>query len=147
MNKYHYRESGMDNVWLLNGFTIKETPYGEGVAISDLDGLHKCIAQMLVEKPEPLTGREFRFLRIELDLSQNALGEIIGLGDRQIRNWETGKGAVPQLAELVIRLMYQEISIPETTFSGLWKDLKSRDKPDDRRLNLKDTKHGWLKAA
>ena len=29
---YHYRECGLRNVWLANGFEQHETPYGPGVA-------------------------------------------------------------------------------------------------------------------
>jgi hypothetical protein len=35
---YHYTESGLDNVWLANGYTVIETPYGKGVSVRDADG-------------------------------------------------------------------------------------------------------------
>jgi hypothetical protein len=25
---FHYTASGLENVWLLNGFTVEDTPYG-----------------------------------------------------------------------------------------------------------------------
>ena len=73
---HHYLESGLDNILLLNGFEVRPTPYGEAVFIQDVDGLHRSIAKYLVEKPTNLTGKEFRFLRIELDLSQQAMGVV-----------------------------------------------------------------------
>lgn len=36
---YHYTDGGLKNVWLVNGYTLREMPYGEGIAINDLDGL------------------------------------------------------------------------------------------------------------
>ena len=30
---YHYRECGLRNVWLANGFDEHDTPYGPGIAI------------------------------------------------------------------------------------------------------------------
>ena len=36
---YHYVECGLPNVWLRNGFEKKQTPYGEGVSISDIERL------------------------------------------------------------------------------------------------------------
>ena len=51
---YHYKESGLDNVYLENGFTIHKTPYGEGVSIQDTAGLHKAIGVWLVEAPKPV---------------------------------------------------------------------------------------------
>jgi DNA-binding transcriptional regulator YiaG len=78
---YHYTQCGLNNVYLQNGYDLLETPYGSGVAIHDVDGLHKAIAMALVDKHAPLTGGEFRFIRIELNLSQKALGEYLGKTD------------------------------------------------------------------
>jgi len=39
----HYTDGGLKNVWLQNGFEIRKTPYGKGVAIHDIDGLTKAI--------------------------------------------------------------------------------------------------------
>jgi hypothetical protein len=35
---YHYRESGLRNVWLANGFRLSKSPYGETVAFENVDG-------------------------------------------------------------------------------------------------------------
>ncbi|TRN63619.1 transcriptional regulator, partial [Pseudomonas syringae] len=40
MKMYKYKGSGLDGIFLKNGYTILETPYGEGVKIEDIDGLH-----------------------------------------------------------------------------------------------------------
>jgi len=39
VNGYHYRECGLDNVWLLNGYELHDTPYGKGVSFVDVEGL------------------------------------------------------------------------------------------------------------
>ena len=67
---YHYTESGLDNVWLLGGVARHETPYGPGVAIDDVDGLNAAIAAWIVERKSYWHGRELKFLRKRLDLSQ-----------------------------------------------------------------------------
>ena len=41
---YYYKACGLD-MYLLNGFTLEETPYGAGVTIQHLDGLHQAVAQ------------------------------------------------------------------------------------------------------
>ena len=61
---YHYTESGLTNVWLANGYTVRKTKYGEGVSIQDADGLHRALARVLSNKAR-LTGTEVRFLRKE----------------------------------------------------------------------------------
>ena len=70
---YHYRESGLRNVWLANGYAEQETPYGPGLAIDDLAGLHHAIARGLVAKGGKLTGAELRFLRLEMGLGAHEI--------------------------------------------------------------------------
>lgn len=44
---------------------------GKGVSVVDADGLMKALAIWLVNKPSRLTGKELRFLRALLCLSQH----------------------------------------------------------------------------
>jgi putative transcriptional regulator len=46
--RYHYRECGLDNIYLLNGFDPVETPRGVSVQIRDREGLHLAIGRCLV---------------------------------------------------------------------------------------------------
>ena len=75
---YHYTEGGLTNVWLSNGFREEDTPYGKGVSIEDVEGLHRVIGMKLVKERAQLTGAEFRFLRKELGLSQAKLAHWWG---------------------------------------------------------------------
>lgn len=103
---YHYTDGGLRNVWLANGYEIKKTPYGEGVAIHDLDGLTQVICLTLTEKIGVLTGAELRYLRSAgMLLSQPALGKMMGIDGQSIARWEkTGK--VPRWADKLVRLLY-----------------------------------------
>ena len=60
---YHYTDGGLRNVWLVNGYEIRQTPYGNGVAFHNLDGLTQSICTALTRKAAPLTGAEFRYIR------------------------------------------------------------------------------------
>ena len=51
---YHYTESGFPNVWLKDGYVVRQTPYGEGVAICDVAGLHEAICSARVKAQEKL---------------------------------------------------------------------------------------------
>ncbi len=104
---YHYVECGLPNVWLRNGFVVKETAYGEAVAIEDVEGLHKAIGKMLAEQAGRLTGAEFRFLRKELELSQESLAEIIGKSSQAVALWEKND-KVPVMADRLVRGLYLE---------------------------------------
>lgn len=42
---YHYTESGLLNVWLVNGYQEHETPYGRGLSIEEADELHRAICR------------------------------------------------------------------------------------------------------
>lgn len=104
---YKYTDCGLDNVFLVNGFSITSTDYGEMVAISDTDGLHKAIAEDLVNSPATLTGAEFRFLRLEMDVSQRHLAAILNVQEQAVGRWERNrKRAVPGAADRMLRTFY-----------------------------------------
>jgi DNA-binding transcriptional regulator YiaG len=109
---YQYRESGLENVYLVNGVRKTKTPYGDAIAIVDQEGLHAVIGKALCEKPNRLTGREFRFLRHELDQTQKCLGELLGVGVKSIESWESAKGGDKPIpndsANRLVRLLYRE---------------------------------------
>ena len=94
--KYHYTESGLRNIYLLNGYEVVETPYGKATSVVDVEGLHKLIGSNLCRKKH-LTGTEFRFIRKEMSLSQSGLGQTLGVTDQAIAKWEK-TGRVPKTA-------------------------------------------------
>ena len=91
--RLHYTMCGLDDVYLMNGFEYKETPRGRRLHIFDQEGLHKAIGGYLIRQSRGLTGKELRFLREELDLSQTTLARWIGESDQSVarRERETGK--------------------------------------------------------
>jgi len=103
---YHYRESGLKNIWLRNGYRIVDTPYGEAVEIEKVEQLHRAIARAVMARPR-LSGREFRFLRTEMNLSQEALARMLGNSAQSVAVWEKGRGA-PKWADRLIRALYRE---------------------------------------
>ena len=62
MEHYHYTECGLDNVYLANGYEMKETPSGRLVSIHNIHDLHHAIGKALVFKPGVLIGSEIRFI-------------------------------------------------------------------------------------
>ena len=45
---YHYTDCYLDNVWLINGYRLKNTPEGKFAEINDIDGLHEVMMDMKV---------------------------------------------------------------------------------------------------
>lgn len=106
MAHYHYTASGLANVWLANGYRFVETPYGDAVEIDRVEALHRAIGLAICRKPVT-NGRELRYLRTELDLSQGELGKLFGKTDQTIAIWEKGRD-VPRWADTLVRALYRE---------------------------------------
>lgn len=105
---HHYTDGGLRNVWLVNGYTIRQTPYGQAVAIQDLEGLTEAICHAFVRKAKPLSRTEFRYLRTSgLQLSQPALGAALGVDAQTVARWEKD-AHIPKMADKMIRLTYLE---------------------------------------
>jgi DNA-binding transcriptional regulator YiaG len=107
-DRYHYLESGLDNVFLMGGFQFDHGPSGRTVAIQDIEGLHQAIARALIGKRQRLTGKEFRFLRTELLLSQAALAHALGVRELTVARWEKGISEIPVATEAAVRQWYAE---------------------------------------
>lgn len=104
---YQYTESGLDNVWLKNGYTIEEIEgYGQTVSIDDIEGLHIAIGKRICSSGF-ITGDEFRFLRKEMDFSQRAFGELLDVSDQAVAIWEK-RSAIPKHAVAFIKSLYLE---------------------------------------
>ncbi|QWT18762.1 hypothetical protein KPL74_13535 [Bacillus sp. NP157] len=102
---YHYQTCGLENVWLTNGFEHSETVYGTAVAVADVLGLDREIALTLAVKIAPLSGREVRFLRKHMELSQESLGSLLGIGAQSIALWEKERSPIPRTSEKLLRLI------------------------------------------
>lgn len=148
MSRYHYTQSGLDNVWLENGFRVLESPYGRGVAIDDVPGLHRVIGAALVEKAQKLSGKEFRFLRVEMELSQAKLGELLGKTAQSVALWEKS-GKVPPAVDFLIRHIYrQNVLCSRETYVETVEALLHKDRRQLRdKLAFQATGEMWRTAS
>ena len=106
---YHYTDSGLDNIYLQNGYVRHKTAYGEGVSIQNTEALHKEIGRWLVSLPKPLNGAELRFLRLEMELTQRHLAGVINAQEQTLRLWEKHRTkAIPGSADRLLRAIYLE---------------------------------------
>ena len=146
---YRYIGSGLDNVYLANGFTLRDTPYGKAVAIDNMDGLHKAIAMFLVNSKPELTGKELRFLRIEMDMPQKEIGDLMGVSDQTIALWEKGRVKIPGYGNILIRVIYKEFVGVIADMIRTVKHLNALGKMKESKIVFKETQHGWCqkKAA
>jgi transcriptional regulator with XRE-family HTH domain len=111
---YHYLASGLDNIFLLNGVSKTMTDYGPMLHIKNINGLHRAVGLHIVEKAEPMSGPEFRFLRKQMGLSQSELADHLGVTDQTIANYEKGKSKMGP-ADPLMRTCYLLSVLPEQT--------------------------------
>jgi DNA-binding transcriptional regulator YiaG len=112
---HHYVESGLDNIFLLNGVSETMTDYGPMVHIENINGLHRAIGLHIVEKLEPMSGPEFRFLRKQMGLTQSELADCLDVTDQTVANYEKGKSVNFGPADRWMRIYYLLSILPKQT--------------------------------
>jgi len=123
---YHYTDSGLDDIWLSGGVERRNTPYGPATAIHNIDELHAAIG-LSIANSKKISGKEFRFLRVELDLSQRTLASVLRATEQQIHRWETGQSAIPGPAQVALAGYYLETLDPESRAKELLETLSVLD--------------------
>lgn len=141
---YHYIESGLDNIYLVNGYKKHKTPYGEGISIQDTEGLHKAIGRSLVSVPKPLTGAELRFLRLEMEMTQRDLAAFLGTKEQTLRLWEKHRSkAMPGSADRLLRVLCSDYVNGNDSVREIIERLVELDQLDKADIRLKETQKGW----
>ncbi|MDA8363695.1 MAG: helix-turn-helix domain-containing protein [Gammaproteobacteria bacterium] len=145
---FHYTSCGLRNIYLRNGFHVKETPYGRVVSIQDVEGLHRAIGLHLVRNKTHLTGAEVRFLRKELDMSQATLAKCLQVGETTVRNWESGRVKATGPGDRMIRALYQEYATGNSEIRELVDRLAELNRVlHAKTVEFEETKQGWRAAA
>jgi putative transcriptional regulator len=141
---YHYKESGLDNIWLVNGYTAHQTPYGEGISIHNTVGLNRAIGQWLVSLPKPLNGAEFRFLRFEMELTQKHLGALLGADEQAVRRWEKYRTKpIHGAADRLLRAIYSEYTDGDGSVRAMVDRLTSLREIEPLSVCFKQNINGW----
>lgn len=145
---YQYKDCGLDYIFLRNGYRIKETPYGRGVAIENADGLHEAIAHSIITSPRRIRGQEVRFLRSMLDVSQSGLGDIVGKSRATIARWEGGLDEpIPAEADRFLRLFYALKASGHDAAQRLLELLTEIDELEHQMAVFSETDDVWTAEA
>ena len=102
----HYTQCGLDDVYLVNGFSREETDYGPATSIHNVDGLHRVIGLHIVEHKKTISAKEMKFLRRQMDFTQQELGNLMGITDQTIARYEKGESHVTGPVNRLIRIIY-----------------------------------------
>jgi len=108
--QYHYKESGLDNVYL-EGVEIFLCPScnEELVSIPAVPELHSLIGKHLIEKKSLLNGKEIRFLRKNAGLSAKHFSKKMGVNNSAMSCWENGEQRLTSSNDRLIRLIYSGV--------------------------------------
>jgi DNA-binding transcriptional regulator YiaG len=147
---YQYRESGLDNVWLVNGYTVRQTEYGDTVSIDDVEELHAAIGRAICQLPRRLKAAEVRFLRKELSVSQRQLAEILEVEELTVGRWERNQNEIPGPADHWLRLLYAEKQSSEAEALNRFRALlasRLKSQTSVERLEFEEAAGDWRLAA
>ncbi len=102
---YRYTESGLDNVFI-EGMEPCIDDHGEKVfLIRNPNDLHKIIATGIIKHPKGISGKELRFLRTEMGMTQGELAKLVHCDAQTVARWEKGKWAIDGAAEALVRML------------------------------------------
>lgn len=143
---YHYTECGLDNVWLENGYVVKKTAYGKATSIYESIGLHQVLAMELTQKKGRVTGKELRFMRTVLGMSQEGLGKCVGATEQSVSLWErTGK--VPQYADSILRLLVSEKLNGNSKVTDVIERINTVERICNQRIVAREKMHRWTSTT
>lgn len=141
---YHYTDSGLDNIWLANGYKEHREDGETFVGIHDIEGLHEQIGLAITNKATEITAKEFKFLRIELNLSQSKLGELMGVTDQTIARWEKSENDISRIGDVILRALYKEFLDNESDISQMLTTLSDLDvRESSDRLEFEESDAHW----
>jgi len=132
----HYTASGLNDVYLFNGFEIETIDGEEYVTVQDLDGLWKAIGLHLVTMRKALAPKEIKFLRHHMNLTQSELASQMRVTDQTVARWEKGATELSGPADMMLRVLFlgSEIAQPEGSerIGKIIKELVEQDEPEAR---------------
>ena len=103
---YHYKECGLDNIYLMNGFTIETVDGEDYVSIDSVDQLWKAIGLNLVTSKKILSPKEIRYLRGQMDKTQAEVAAFLRVDDQTVARWEKGKVKLSGTADIAFRTLF-----------------------------------------
>lgn len=142
-----YTMCGLDDIYLCGGYDQVETDYGKGVVVHHMDDLHRAIGLYLTQSKKTLSGKEIRFLRHQMDLTQAQLGDWLRVQDQTVARWEKGEVPIGGPEDLLLRIVYLGLS-KQVDVRKLAEALRATDaEPTDKLVFAPTSRGGWTKLA
>ncbi|MDD9841654.1 MAG: helix-turn-helix domain-containing protein [Alphaproteobacteria bacterium] len=144
--EYHYTECGLDNIILCNREIVQDDHGEQVVLIPNINGLHEFIALSIIDSENRMSGKELRFLRTLMGLTQDELAQIVQRKRLTINRWESGKTRINGAVETLLRQLVAEHfevkkSVRETSIKR-----REKTRTEPIRIDCSDPKHYRLVA-
>lgn len=134
---YHYKESGLDNVYLENIDVYRCTCGEYYVSIPAVTELNTLIAMNIINKKAFLTGSEIRYLRKNAGLSATDFAEFIGVNKSTLSRWENDKQTLDKSSDRMIRLFYLSFKgIPKEKMATFFNEVIKKISHNGRAINI-----------
>jgi|SRR5215213_6759772 len=104
---YHYKECGIDRVYLNNiKIRVCEACGAQSPRIPRISEIHRTLGEAIALQPAPLAGADSRLLRKQLGLKAREWASLIGIDPATLSRWENGEQAIGTQSDLLTRLLY-----------------------------------------
>lgn len=147
MKKYHYKECGLDDVFLCNIDIVQDDDGEEVTIIPYINLLHKKLASIIITADGAMSGKELRFLRTHLRLTQDELAHMLHKERLTIGRWERGESDIDNVAEIVVRGLVAEQLKVKISLSELSPKCVQTTKKPQIKIDGSDPKNYSLIAA
>jgi DNA-binding transcriptional regulator YiaG len=145
-----YEACGLDNIWLVDGFQIIEHHGEQLILPEDVEGLHRAIALHLAMFRKPLAGREIRFIRRAIDMTQAEFAHSLGVTSQTVARWEKDQVGIRSPEERLLRftaiLVASDKDRLADLLSGMPHNLEELDEGPDRPVSFTHATF-WKEAA
>ena len=142
-----YGGCGLDDIWLAGGYDLETIDGEPTITVRDLDGLLAAIGRSLVQRKKLLTGKEIRFLRRQMDLTQSELARLVGCDAQQIARYEKGQNKMAGPTDRLIRMLYREHLRDQISIRDVLEALDALDGRLGDKQVFTATPGGWRSAA
>lgn len=144
---YLYEECGLSNV-VLRSVNVWRCTSCEQVCVEipRLEELHQGIAEVLLQKPERLSGQEIRYLRTHIGWSGRRFATQMRVKPETVSRWEAGTQKIGLQADLLLRVYVRLWKKDEDYFAQDEREALKTVKRS-RKIEFESHGHAWEPKA